>query len=89
VACCEAGSFIYVLALALWVDVPLVLIHEAGKLPPPTVSVTKYRLYILSLAPNNLKEKQIEMGQGVVPKGTLVVVVDDVLSTGEMLCVVL
>ena len=89
VACCEVGGFVYASALAPRVDVPLVLIREAGKLPPPTVSVTKSPSYITSSTSNNSKEKRIEMERNVVPKGASVVVVDDVLSTGETLCAVL
>jgi adenine phosphoribosyltransferase len=89
VACCEAGGFVYASALASRVDVPLVLIREAGKLPPPTVSVIKPSSHISSLASNNSKEKRIEIERDVVPRGTSVVVVDDVLSTGETLCAVL
>ena len=89
VACCEVGGFVYATALASRVDLPLVLIREAGKLPPPTVSVIKPLSYISSLASNNSKEKRIEMERDVVPRGTSVVVVDDVLSTGETLCAVL
>lgn len=89
VACCEAGGFVYASALASRVDVPLVLIREAGKLPPPTVSVIKPSSHISSLASNNSKEKRIEMERDVVPRGASVVVVDDVLSTGETLCAVL
>ncbi|OXV05900.1 hypothetical protein Egran_06331 [Elaphomyces granulatus] len=89
VACCEVGGFVYASALASRVDVPLVLIREAGKLPPPTVSVIKPTSHITSLASNNSKEKRIEMERDVVPKCASVVVVDDVLSTGETLCAVL
>jgi adenine phosphoribosyltransferase len=89
VACCEAGGFVYASALASRVDVPLVLIREAGKLPPPTVSVIKPSSHFSSLASNNSKEKRIEMERDVVPRGASVVVVDDVLSTGETLCAVL
>ncbi len=89
VACCEAGGFVYASALASRVDVPLVLIREAGKLPPPTVSVIKPPSHISSLAFTDAKEKRIEMERDVVPRGASVVVVDDVLSTGETLCAVL
>ena len=89
VACCEVGGFVYATALASRVDLPLVLIREAGKLPPPTVSVIKPQSHISSLASNNSKETRIEMERDVVPRGTSVVVVDDVLSTGETLCAVL
>ena len=89
VACCEVGGFVYATALASRVDLPLVLIREAGKLPPPTISIIKPLSYISSLASNNSKEKRIEMERDIVPRGTLVVVVDDVLSTGETLYTVL
>jgi adenine/guanine phosphoribosyltransferase-like PRPP-binding protein len=89
VACCEAGGFVYTSALALRFDIPLVLIREAGKLPPPTVSVIKTSSHISSLVSINSKEKQFEMERGVVPRGASVVVVDDVLSTGETLSAVL
>ncbi|KAI9771682.1 MAG: hypothetical protein M1840_001898 [Geoglossum simile] len=89
VACCEAGGFVYASALASRVDMPLVLIREAGKLPPPTVSVIKPSSHFSSLASNNSKEKRIEVERDVVPRGASVVVVDDVLSTGETLCAVL
>ena len=89
VACCEVGGFVYASALASRLDLPLVLIREAGKLPPPTVSVIKPPSHISSLASDNAKEKRIEMERDVVPRGASVVVVDDVLSTGETLCAVL
>ncbi|KAI9799435.1 MAG: hypothetical protein M1825_004535 [Sarcosagium campestre] len=89
VACCEVGGFVFASALASQVDVPLVLIREAGKLPPPTVSVIKPPSHISSLASNNSKEKRIEMERDVVPRDASVVVVDDVLSTGETLCAML
>ncbi|RYP03721.1 hypothetical protein DL764_004945 [Monosporascus ibericus] len=89
VACCEAGGFIYASALALRVDVPLALIREAGKLPPPTVAAVKSPSHISSSASNDSKEKRIGMERDIVPRGASVVVVDDVLATGETLCAVL
>jgi len=89
VACCEVGGFVYASALALRVNVPSVLIREAGKLPLPTVSVVKSPSHISSLTSKSSKEKRIEMERDVIPKGASVVVVDDVLSTGETLCAVL
>ncbi|KAN0098189.1 hypothetical protein V8E51_013852 [Hyaloscypha variabilis] len=89
VACVEVGGIVYASALALRVDVPLVLIREAGKLPLPTISVIKSPSHISSLASNSLKERRIEIERDVVPRGASVVVVDDVLSTGETLCAVL
>jgi adenine phosphoribosyltransferase len=88
VACCEAGGFVYASALALQVDIPLVLIRQAGKLPPPTVSVIKSPSHISSSAPDDAK-KRIEMDRDVVHRGASVVVLDDVLATGETLCAVL
>jgi adenine phosphoribosyltransferase len=89
VVCCEAGGFVFAPALAMRVGVPLVLIREAGKLPPPTVSVIKPPSHISSLASGTLNVKRIEMERDVLPRGASVVVVDDVLSTGETLCAVL
>ncbi|KUI62847.1 Adenine phosphoribosyltransferase [Cytospora mali] len=89
IVCCETGGFVYAPALASRVDVPLVLVREAGKLPPPTISVTKPSSYISSLATDGSNEKRFEMERDVVPRGASVVVVDDVLSTGETLCAVL
>ena len=87
VVCCEAGGFIFASSLAFKVDKPLALIREAGKLPPPTVSVAKASSHISSS--HNFQVKSIEIGLDVVPKGLPVVVVDDVLATGETLCAVL
>lgn len=89
IVCCEAGGFIYASALASQVDVPLTLVCEAGKLPPPTISVSRRASHISNLTPNVLKEKRIEMGRGLIPCGASVVVVDDVLATGKTLCAVL
>lgn len=86
--CCEAGGFVFASALACQVDVPLVLIRGAGKLPPPTISVNKPTSYVSSHNEPD-EEKRIEMERAVLPPGASVVVVDDVLSTGETLCAVL
>ena len=89
IACCEAGGFVYASALALRVDVPLALVREAGKLPPPTVSVLKSTSHISSSTSDDPKGKRIEMDQDLIPRGASVVVVDDVLATGKTLCAVL
>lgn len=89
IACCEAGGFIYASALASRVDVPLALIREAGKLPQPTVSAPKSTSYISSSTFDDSQEKRIEMGRDLIPRGASVVVVDDVLATGNTLCAVL
>lgn len=91
IACCEAGGFVFASALASMVDVPLLLIREAGKLPPPTVSVAKKPSYVSSVAFEDAREERIELELDRVPKGAgaKVVVVDDVLSKGETLCAML
>ena len=89
VVCCEVGGLVFASALALRVGVSLVLIREAGKLPPPTISVIKSPSHISSSASADPKEKRIEMGLNILPRGASVVVVDDVLATGETLCAVL
>ncbi|KAI0850385.1 phosphoribosyl transferase domain protein [Daldinia vernicosa] len=83
---CEAGGFIFASALATQVDVPLALIREAGKLPPPTISIAKSTSHISSSTSNNTGEKRIEMERDAIPRGVSVVVIDDVLATGETLC---
>lgn len=89
VACCEAGGFVYASALAARIDIPLALIRKAGKLPPPTISVVTSPSHISSSRSNDSKEKRIEMDRDAVPRGASVVVVDDVLATGETLCAML
>ncbi|KAL4784734.1 hypothetical protein BJX76DRAFT_356721 [Aspergillus varians] len=89
VACCEAGGFVYASALASRVDKRLALIRDAGKLPPPKISVDKPTSHISSSACRVSAKKSIEMGQDLIPRGASVVVVDDVLSTGKTLCAVL
>lgn len=90
IVCCEVGGLVFAPALASLVDVPLVPIREAGKLPPPTISTTKDTSYISSQAPNQAKVgKRIEIERNAIIGSDSVVVVDDVLSTGETLCAVL
>lgn len=91
VASCEAGGYIFASPLAFQVNVPLLPIRKAGKLPPPTVSAIKYSSYVSSLASGGTQEERIEMERDRVPRGAsaVVVVVDDVLSTGATLCAVL
>lgn len=88
-ACCEAGGFIFATALASAVSVPLALIRQAGKLPPPTFSVVKSPSHVSSSASGGPGEEKIEMSQDIVSRGSKVVVVDDVLATGETLSAVL
>ncbi|QSZ35437.1 hypothetical protein DSL72_008307 [Monilinia vaccinii-corymbosi] len=85
-ACCEAGGYIFASALGVKVNVPLLLIREAGKLPQPTVSVMKSTSHISSTRSSNPPEKMFEMNRDSVRKGSSVVIVDDVLATGRTLC---
>jgi adenine phosphoribosyltransferase len=87
--CCETGGFVFASPLATHVDIPLALIREAGKLPPPTISVIKSPSHVSSSASNGSRKQNIEIGRNVIPRGGSVVVVDDVLATGETLCAVL
>ncbi|KAF3055773.1 Adenine phosphoribosyltransferase [Daldinia childiae] len=89
VVSCEAGGFIFASALAAQINIPLALIREAGKLPPPTISIAKSSSHISSSASNSSGEKRIEIERDVIPRGVSVVVVDDVLATGETLCAML
>jgi adenine phosphoribosyltransferase len=85
---CESGGFVFVCPLAAQVDKPLALIREAGKLPPPTISVMKSASHV-SFSASSSRTQRIEMGRDVIPRDSTVVVVDDVLATGETLCAVL
>lgn len=94
VVCPEVGGIVFASALALRVGVPLCLIRDGEKLPPPTISVPKPTSYITTALASReaiAKEHRIEMERGCeLEKGLQkVVVVDDVLSTGKTLCAVL
>ncbi|TDZ39360.1 Adenine phosphoribosyltransferase [Colletotrichum spinosum] len=90
IVCCEAGGFLFASALALKTNLPLALIREAGKLPTPTVSAMKQPSHISSFGLNEPQAKRMEIGLDVItPNGSVVVVVVDVLATGETLCAVL
>ncbi|KAG6116716.1 hypothetical protein E4U14_008421 [Claviceps sp. LM454 group G7] len=89
VACCEFGGFVFAPTLALRVGVPMALIRQGGKLPPPTLSVTTCSSHISAAVSRALGEKRIEIGRGVIPTGASVVVVDNVLASGTTLCAVL
>ncbi|KAK2763636.1 adenine phosphoribosyltransferase [Colletotrichum kahawae] len=89
IVCCETGGFIFASALALRLGLPLVPVREAGRLPPPTISVAKSASHISS-GSNGVHERRIEMDRDVLPKGaSSVVVVDDVFASGETICAVL
>lgn len=88
-ACCETGGIVFASPLALRVNLPLLLIREAGKLPPPTISAIKRSSHISSCASDDVKEKRVEMERDAFRRNVSVVLVDDVLSTGETLCAIL
>lgn len=89
IVCCEASGFIFASGLSVQVNIPLALIRQAGKLPPPTVSVYKPTSHISSSDPSASDETKIEMEQNLIPRDASVVIVDDVLATGKTLCAVL
>ncbi|CEJ62044.1 hypothetical protein PMG11_10558 [Penicillium brasilianum] len=89
IACCETGGFTFASPLAEKVKKPIAMIREAGKLPPPKISVTKSASHISASTPSGSKEQVIEMEMYLILKGSLVVVVDDALATGRTLCAVL
>lgn len=91
VVACEVGGLLFAPALASKVvpEIPFVIMREAGKLPPPTISVAKCQSHISSAGSPAPSKDRIEMARDVLPKGAKVVVVDDVLATGKTLCAVL
>jgi adenine/guanine phosphoribosyltransferase-like PRPP-binding protein len=89
VACCEVGGIVFASALSLRVNVPLILIREAGKLPPPTISAVKSQSHVSSLIRGSSEQKRIEIERRAVPKNGGIVVIDDTLASGETLCAVL
>lgn len=90
IASCETSGFVFATALALRVGASLALIREAGKVPPPRISVSKSLSHISALGVRHTTgEKAIAIGRGVIRTGASVVVVDDVLATGKTLCAVL
>ncbi|KAK8066806.1 phosphoribosyl transferase domain protein [Apiospora hydei] len=97
IATCEAGGYVFASALAARVGVPLALIREEGKLPPPTVSMAKSSpSYITSMSAESddkkgeeTNGKRIVMDRDAVARGASVVVVDDVLASGATLCAIL
>jgi adenine phosphoribosyltransferase len=89
IVCVEVGGYIYASALALQVNVPLTLIRKAGKLPPPTVEVAKNSSHVSSLTGGEEGVERIGVETTRISKSGRVVIVDDVLATGNTLCAVL
>lgn len=90
---CETGGFVFAAPLALCNNVPLWLVREAGKLPPPTTrSVEKSASHISAPATttDGLPSKKMEMNEGVIcSRNGMVLVVDDVLASGRTLIAVM
>jgi adenine phosphoribosyltransferase len=86
---CEVGGLVFASALALQVNVPLVLIREAGKLPLPTMGVTKGSSWISSQEEGGKVAKTFEVEKNVLYNRPSIVVIDDVLSSGETMCAIL
>ncbi|KXT10524.1 hypothetical protein AC579_2362 [Pseudocercospora musae] len=89
IVCCESGGFVFASALAIQINLPLALVREAGKLPPPVFSATKEASYISSKHSGIAERRAYEMSMDVVPRNGSVIVVDDVLSSGETLMAML
>jgi adenine phosphoribosyltransferase len=69
----ESRGFLFASVLAYTLQKPLVIIRKKGKLPHVTVSYT-YQL--------EYGEDTIEVHEDSVPKGSKVLLVDDLLATG-------
>lgn len=83
-------NYQYVLGIARQLGgLKMALIREAGKLPPPTISVPKPTSHISSSTSSITKQNRIEIERGLIPWGSSVMVVDDVLATGRTLSAVL
>ncbi|KXT07558.1 hypothetical protein AC578_10193 [Pseudocercospora eumusae] len=90
IVCCESSGFVFGSALAIQINLPLVLVREAGKLPPPVFSVMKQASYISSSKNSGTVERKVyEMSMNAITGNGLVIVVDDVLSSGETLLAML
>ncbi|KAI8400370.1 hypothetical protein FOFC_19206 [Fusarium oxysporum] len=85
----ETSGYVLASPLAMEIEIPLVLIAKGNKFPPPTVSVQRRMSYISSRILNASDKGRFEVDANVVRKGDSVVIVDDVLVTGEALVAVL
>ncbi len=72
----EARGFLFAAPLAYRLNVPLVMIRKAGKLPGDVHHASYSKIY---------GEDRLEMRKGALTKGQRVVVVDDFFSTGGTL----
>ncbi|KAB5571995.1 phosphoribosyl transferase domain protein [Coniochaeta sp. 2T2.1] len=85
------GSFFAGGLVEYYANSRAVLIRGAGKVPPPRFSVVKKRSRIsgATTPPGEAKEERFEIGRDAIRPGQNVLVVDDVLASGETLCAVL
>lgn len=86
VVCYECGGFLFGPKVASLYQKPLVLICDAGKLPPPTISVPKSASKISFSTSSSSEEKRIEMERDLIRPGSSVAIIHDVLATGKTLC---
>lgn len=89
IASCEVGGFVFASPLSMDVNIPLALIRDAGKLPPPMVSVPKPCSHISAPKSNRKEQRCIGIDPSLFSADTSVLLVDDVLASGKTLCSVL
>ncbi|OAK96956.1 hypothetical protein IQ06DRAFT_296891 [Phaeosphaeriaceae sp. SRC1lsM3a] len=89
IVCCEAGGIPFAAALAMKFEARLVIVRKGGKVPPPTLSVIRPVSHISSHGSPVGGEGTLEMKCDVVRTGSKVLIVDDVLATGNTLCAML
>jgi hypothetical protein len=71
------------------VNVPLVLIREGGKLPPPTACVLSHGSHILSMGSHDGTVKIMEMEDGLFARDAFVIILNHVLAITCTFCVLL
>ncbi|CAH2355504.1 adenine phosphoribosyltransferase [[Candida] railenensis] len=69
----ESRGFLFGPTLALELNAGFIPVRKPGKLPGPVVSVEFQKEY---------GSDRFEMQEGVIPKGSSVLIVDDILATG-------
>ena len=69
----ESRGFIFGFPIALELGIPFVMVRKKGKLPPPVVAAS-YQL--------EYGEAVLEIVENQIPKGSRVLIHDDVLATG-------
>lgn len=77
---CEAGGIVFAAPLAMALEKRLVVIRKAGKLPPPIIAQERSASYIST---HEGDKRALDIEQGVLGPASFVVIIDDVLSSGE------